>query len=347
MRYSDSFEKSAEYLRLALPLMSRQDAALHPFSYAVWYEFVAGINPALKQAIDEFTRNGEKLDETATVGLYQKFIAELDHESARRVSSGFQRVLTEISKSAEAAGNQAESYGCSLEKWVDDICKTPDIIEKLSGLEDILSDTRQMRGAVMTLAKRLEDSRSEIEELREEVSKARADALADALTGLTNRKGFDLAMNACLTTHDLGSRGLSLVAVDIDHFKQVNDDFGHLFGDKVLRSVAQILKQNVKGKDTAARYGGEEFNILLPDTTLQGAHSLADTIRTSVERCRVRRTDNREAIAKVTVSLGVASYLPGETADSFLSRADEALYISKRDGRNRVTLAAKRQVTRH
>lgn len=347
MRYNDSFEKSAEYLRLALPLMSRQDAALHPFSYAIWYEFIAGINPALKQALEQITRDGKKLDEKTTFELYQKYIAELDHESAHRVSSGFQRVLTAISRSAEDAGHQAAHYGSALEKWVDNIGQTPDLSEKLAGLEDILSDTRQMRSAVVTLARRLEDSLQEIEELREEVSKARAEALADALTGLANRKGFDLAINQCLSSHEPGQRGPSLVAIDIDYFKQVNDDFGHLFGDKVLRSVAHILKQNVKGKDTAARYGGEEFIILLPDTPIQGAQCLADTIRASVERCRVRRTDNHEAIAKVTVSLGVAAYLPGESASEFLSRADEALYTSKREGRNRVTLAAARQATRH
>lgn len=347
MRYKDSFEQSAEYLRLALPLMSRQDAALHPFSYAVWYEFISGINPALKLAVEDITRDGKKLDELMTIELYRKFIAELDGDSAKRVSNGLQRVLTEISKSAEDAESHAAHYGTNLEKWVDTIGRIPGVVEKLVGLEEILSDTRHMRSAVVTLAGRLEDSRHEIEELRQEVSKARADALADALTGLVNRKGFDLAINDCLSNQETSNKGPSLVAVDIDHFKLVNDNFGHLFGDKVLRSVAQILKQNVKGKDTAARYGGEEFFILLPDTPLEGARCLADTIRLSVERCRVRRTDNHEAIAKVTVSLGVASYRSGESANNFLQRADEALYVSKKEGRNRVTLASSQQATRH
>lgn len=339
MRYGDSFEKSAEYLRLALPLMSRQDAALHPLSYAVWYEFVAGINPALKAVLEEMAQQGKKLDDTTTAELYYRHIAEVDAEVAQRISHGFQRVLAEIAQTAAATGDRAGHYGNALEKWVDSIGDSPEWQERFAGLVEIVNDTRQMQGAILTLARRLDDSRHEIEELRQEVSKARADALADALTGLSNRKGFDLAMQNCLAAQEAAGRGPSLLVLDIDHFKQVNDDFGHLFGDKVLRSVAQILKDNVKGKDTAARYGGEEFVILLPDTPIEGARALADTIRASVERCRVRRADNREAVGNVTVSLGVACYRPGESVIDFLGRADQALYASKHAGRNRVTLA--------
>lgn len=346
MRYNDSFEQSAEYLRLALPLMSRQEAALHPLSYAVWYEYVAGFNPGLKQAVDTRTSAGNKLDEASTLAIYRQYVSDLDAEVAQRMSTGIQRVLSEMSQSAETAGQRADQYGNALERWVDTIGELS-VGGEIVGLEDILSDTRQMRSAVVALAKRLEDSRHEIEVLRQEVTRARADALADALTGLVNRKGFDLAIGKCLAGQGEGSRGASLVAVDIDHFKKVNDDFGHLFGDKVLRSVARILKDNVKGKDTVARYGGEEFFILLPDTSIQGAHCLADNIRSSVERCRVRRMDSQETVARVTVSLGVAAYRPGESTESFLRRADEALYASKRDGRNRVTLAGAKTFVRH
>ncbi len=112
----------------------------------------------------------------------------------------------------------------------------------------------------------------------------------------------------------------------------------------MLRAVAQILKASVKGKDTAARFGGEEFVVLLPDTSIDGAQALAENLRSTIERSRIRRSDNQQEIAQITVSFGIASYCAGESANDFVSRVDNALYLSKRLGRNRVTLASERQM---
>jgi diguanylate cyclase len=335
MKYRDSIEKSAEYLRLALPLMSRQSAALHPVSYAVWYEYVAGSNASLRATVDQHLQGGAVLDEKATFEIFRKHIAELDHDLAQRVSEGFQKVLADMSQSASQAGDHADQFGSALERWSAGMAES----EPGAGLGDILDLTRDMQGSITSLKGRLDDSRREIEQLRQEVSKAREDALADGLTGLVNRRGFDMALAACLSAPVADEQGPSLLITDIDHFKRVNDSYGHLFGDRVIRAVAQILKDNVKGKDTAARYGGEEFVVLLPDTPLEGARRLAEKIRAAVERFSIKRSDSNEAVANITVSLGVASYRGGESASEFVARADTALYASKNCGRNRVTVA--------
>lgn len=332
MKYTDSQEKSGEYLRRIIPLMTKQQAAFHPVSYAVWYEYVAGINPQLKSSLDELQKKGAPLDEETVYSLYLKHIAEIDEEVAKRVTSGFQRVLADMSQSAAQAGDQAFKFGAALEQWSDNP-------EGKTGVGTLLENTLQMQEAVGALKSRLDESQHEIERLRQEVSRAREDALADGLTGLTNRKGFDLALAHCLSSIETGSHGPSLLMTDIDLFKKVNDTYGHLFGDKVIRVVAQTLKNNVKGKDIAARYGGEEFVILLPDTPLEGAQQLAEKLRSTVENGRIRRLDNNETIAKVTISLGVTSYRAGENAAQFIERADQALYTSKAQGRNRVTVA--------
>ncbi|MDD5249039.1 MAG: GGDEF domain-containing protein [Rhodocyclaceae bacterium] len=338
MEYSDSVEKSAEYLRLALPLMSRQAAALHPVSYAVWYEYVAGRNAALKAQIDDVMRGGGVLDERATLELFRKHIAELDHELAQRVREGFQKVMADMSHSATQAGDHAHQFGGVLDQLSEGLAEAAPGVGLGEGIDTLREHTRTMQGAVATLKGRLDDSRREIEQLRQEVAKAREDALADVLTGLANRRGFDLALGARLAGREPGEAGPSLLIVDIDHFKRVNDSYGHLFGDKVIRAVAQILKDNVKGKDTAARYGGEEFVILLPDTPLDGARFVAEKIRATVEKCRIKRADSQETVATVTISLGAACYRGGESASDFVARADKALYTSKNRGRNRVTL---------
>jgi len=339
MKYQETVEQSAEYLRLSLPLMSRQAAALHPVSYAIWYEYVAGINKPLKDAIDELTGNGRVLDEAATVELFRKYIAEFDEQSAQRVTAGFHKVLADISRSAAHAGDHADRFGSTLAQWSESQGVAEPDTHAEKGIDKLLMCTRAMQGAISTLKDRLDDSRSEIERLRQEVDRAREDALVDGLTGLVNRKGFDLALAACLSAADKSTHGTCALIADIDHFKRVNDTYGHLFGDKVIRAVAKILKANVKGQDTAARYGGEEFVVLLPETKLDGARALAEKIRLTIEASRVRRSDNNQEIAQITVSLGVAAYCPGETASEFIERVDNALYVSKNQGHNRVTLA--------
>jgi diguanylate cyclase len=196
-----------------------------------------------------------------------------------------------------------------------------------------------MTGAIGTLKARLEASRQQVVELTEEVRRVREEALVDALTGLPNRRAFDRAFSAVLNEAQLDDAGPCLLMVDIDHFKQVNDSYGHLMGDKVLHALGRAFQANVKGKDTASRYGGEEFAVLLPQTSLEGAARLAETLRVTIARSRFRNVDSGEMVGNITISLGVACYCGGESEREFISRADCALYAAKALGRNRVSLA--------
>lgn len=340
MEYRDSIEKSAEYLRLALPLMTRQAAGLHPVSYAVWYEYVSGINPALRQRIDELTRNGQTLDENAVQRLYREHIAEIDETIARRVSQDFEKLMADISASTAQAADEAGSFGQALERWSSDVAAGKSTTPLSHGIADLLEYSRDMQQTVRTMKERLDASRREIAALQQEVRRAREEAMIDGLTGLANRRSFDSTLAECLAASADDTPGPSLLIADIDHFKRINDSYGHLFGDKVIRAIATILRDNIKGKDLAARYGGEEFVVVLPETPLDGAHTLAEKIRRVVENSRIKRSGSNEAVANVTISLGVACRHPGESEQQLIARADAALYQSKQQGRNRVTLAA-------
>jgi diguanylate cyclase len=337
MKYSDSAEKSAEFLRLALPLMAKQDAAMHPVSYAVWYDYVAGRNAVLTACLNELLMADRVLDEKATYEIYQKHVAEFNEEQARQIGAGFQQVMADVSASAAQTGDKAGRFGDALGKWHDDIAAKAG---RSQGVDAVLGLTRDMQGSIALLQTRLDASSSEIERLRRDVIKARAEARTDGLTGLTNRRGFEMAIGDCLAHRTSRDEGPSLLVADIDHFKNVNDSYGHQFGDKVLKAVAQILRDNVKGKDTAARYGGEEFVVLLPDTPPEGARRLAENIRAIVERCRIKRAADNGAVANITISIGIAGFRPGEAAHDLVARADAALYAAKGEGRNRVAVAA-------
>ncbi len=334
MRYNDTPAKSAEYLRQALPLMTRQHTALHPVSYAVWYEYVAGMNKVLKEQIDALAAQERLLDEDTTWHLYCRHIADINEDLARNISADIDQVLANMADSAEVAGDQASRFGDSLARLAVELAQND-----TSGLATIRQEASEMQEAVNTLKQRLEQSQQEIKRLEQEVSVAREDALSDSLTGLSNRKGFDLALAQHLAKLNDESRGICLLMADIDNFKKINDTYGHVFGDKVIQTVAEILRTNIKGSDLAARFGGEEFVIILPETPLEGACALAEKIRSTIARSRIHRNGQEEALESITVSFGVSRYQPSESVNDFIVRADRALYESKHQGRNRVTVA--------
>ncbi|MCK4729091.1 MAG: GGDEF domain-containing protein, partial [Desulfobacterales bacterium] len=122
--------------------------------------------------------------------------------------------------------------------------------------------------------------------------------------------------------------------LDIDHFKKVNDQYGHLAGDDVLEELARLIRQNIRDVDAVGRYGGEEFIIILPKTDLSSALNVTERIRKAIEMAGIK--DSEGNVFSITVSQGLASYKPGEDKHSFISRADDALYAAKENGRNRV-----------
>ncbi|CAM3825613.1 GGDEF domain-containing protein [Roseateles saccharophilus] len=336
MRYVVSVDKSAELLRLAIPLMSRQATALHPVSYAVWYEYVALSNPGLRKAVDESLSEHGRLDEAKTYAIHRRHIAEVDPATAEQIADGFERVLTGVSHSATAAGTQAERYAQALGSLQAGLAHAAE-----EPVAEILRHTAKMAQAMADLQSRLKESQREILDLRSEVHRARHESLVDALTGLANRRAFDQQLATCLLAPNAASGAAGqpcLIMADIDHFKRVNDSYGHAFGDKVLKAVAQVLSSVAADAGTVARIGGEEFAILLPATPMARAEQLAERIRFTVASSCIRRSTGEE-IDSVTVSLGVVAAQPQQLPNELLARADTALYVSKQGGRNRVTAA--------
>lgn len=127
--------------------------------------------------------------------------------------------------------------------------------------------------------------------------------------------------------------------IDIDHFKSFNDNFGHQIGDQVLRLVARTLTDGVKGRDIAARYGGEEFAIILPETPLSAGVTVGNALRKAVATKDVVNRNTGEKLGRITMSVGVAEYVPQENISELIERADAALYTAKQNGRNQVAAA--------
>lgn len=337
MKYTEPVEKSAEYLRLAIMHMARQKAGHHPLSFSVWYEHVSGVNNLLSDELNKLQEKGVLLTDEMTEGLYKKYVSDCDADATQRVHDELEKILANVAVSTREAGERSSQFDHSLVKYSTQLEEKPGV-ESLQGvIKALLSETRSMRTSLSTLQKELTEKTHEMDALKEQLRLVREETIIDALTGLVNRKVFLERFE--LARHVPDAHGnLCLLLADIDHFKNINDNYGHLLGDKVIRQVAQTMSATVKGSDTAARYGGEEFAILLPNTSLTNARKLAEQIRQKVERIRVRRSDNGSTLGVVTISIGVACYRQGDVADALIHRADMALYAAKNNGRNQVMI---------
>ena len=156
-------------------------------------------------------------------------------------------------------------------------------------------------------------------------------ALTDSLTGIGNKRAMDEALRQAGALAERHGAPWSLILCDLDHFKRINDTFGHMVGDHILARSAEQIDRSLRTSDSVYRFGGEEFAVLLPHTGSSDAKDVADRIRLAIEGLRV---DAGESLVSVSASCGVATYLPGEDVDHWLARADEALYRAKDQGRN-------------
>ncbi|MGD9280256.1 MAG: diguanylate cyclase [Desulfobacterales bacterium] len=161
-------------------------------------------------------------------------------------------------------------------------------------------------------------------------------ATTDGLTKLYNSRSFYSQLELEVDRYNRYKHPLSLLLLDIDNFKEFNDNFGHLEGDKVLVRFSQIIKSCLRTNDSAYRYGGEEFTVILPETNGEEAKTVAQRIRASLESEKFRPIPNKNA--KITISIGVTQYFPKEELSAFIRRADKAMYLSKKNGRNRVSV---------
>ncbi|EEF78648.1 GGDEF domain-containing protein [Methylophaga thiooxydans] len=340
MDYSELSDKAAENMRLALPLMKKHGVPMTPDNYAVWYEHVSGANAELSEKLQAMLTDNPILTESQCTGVYEQFFnVEKELVQVVEMRQELARLLKEVISFVYSTVAQTDRSNNHLAELLTRINRDMSPQEVHEVVEQILDETRQAMSNGEQLTERLNTAVAEVQTLKKELDQSKREAKTDTLTGLANRKAFDELVTKVTQDADNSGLDVCILFCDLDIFKEVNDKHGHLVGDQVLKVVSNTLKDSVKGRDLVARYGGEEFSIILLNTSLQNAKILADNIRKEIASKRIQRKDTRESLGQITMSFGVARYVPTEGVESFMQRADRALYMSKRKGRNCVSEA--------
>jgi diguanylate cyclase len=333
----DEHERTMAFAEAALGQMKTLRHTASPRNYEIWYVYATGYNPQLNTVINETLARNGKLTEQELDQLYETYLSHL--KTTDRIDKVGARVVGEIDDVmnliTEALGMTA-SYDASLAGADQQLAAATSREQLVEIIEVLARSTREMRETNRALEKRLSLSKSEISGLQQSLEAIRAESLTDPLTGLGNRKYFDRMIDMTVQTALANSQPLSLLMFDIDHFKSFNDSYGHLTGDQVLRLVGLSLKHVIKGQEVTARYGGEEFAVVLPNTALRQALTVADHIRRTVMAKELKKKSTGEILGRVTISVGVSMLKPGDDTDALIGRADACLYAAKRNGRNRV-----------
>ena len=333
----DEHERTMAFAEVALGQIRSLRQTAVPRNYEIWYIYATGHNAPLNKIINETLARNGNLTEADLEQIYETYLSHI--KATDRIDKVGARVIGEIddvmSLLTDALGMSA-NYDASLNGASEKLsaAKTPDQVKGV--VESLLRSTREMRETNKALEERLMLSKNEISNLQQSLEAIRAESLTDPLTGLGNRKYFDRMIATAVQDALATGEPLSLLMFDIDHFKSFNDSYGHLTGDQVLRLVGLSLKQTIKGQDITARYGGEEFAVVLPNTALRQALTVADHIRRAVMAKELKKKSTGEILGRVTISIGVSMLKPGDDPDALIERADACLYAAKRNGRNRM-----------
>jgi diguanylate cyclase len=324
----------------ALESMEQHQVWPTPVNYELWTHYVADPDGALGREITRLISVGEAFTDHLADELAATYLPKARlNEQIRDAGDALTKELAAVSRAIESAQKSSEAYGQTLASASKSLVEVDEPTDLKAMVDTLATATRRVQRENKSLEKRLTESTSEVAKLREHLEQVRRDATTDGLTQLANRKAFDEELERACAEAEVGGHSLTLAVIDIDHFKNFNDTWGHQTGDQVIRYVASVIGRVGAPPRFAARYGGEEFALIFPRESAAMAAEVLEEIREEVSSRMLKRRSTNDDLGAITVSAGLAELRQGESAHSLMERSDGALYVSKRAGRNRVTNA--------
>ncbi|MBK8543561.1 MAG: GGDEF domain-containing protein [Caulobacteraceae bacterium] len=322
----------------AIDALGAQTLPTTPANYEIWVTHQLGRHPDLSRELQARIARGEPLSAAFLEDLFERYFANT-RLSLQLIEAGesIARELTDVAATLKDAGSEAGAYSNALDTAASQFEQGIDPKTFRAVVTQLAVASRDMAARNKELAEQMAASSRQVDTLQAALQSVKVEALTDSLTGLANRKQFDAALRRRIEEANSGGSQLCLMMCDIDHFKRVNDTWGHLVGDQVIRFIANQMQQMAQGDCLCARYGGEEFTVIMPRKTLREASTFGEAFNRKVKAKVLTRRSTGESLGQVTVSIGIAQYRLGESVSDLIGRADACLYSAKRGGRDRVT----------
>jgi diguanylate cyclase len=328
MSLDENYQVTSNFSELTHDFLSSHLIAPTPVNYSVIYLYISNENELLTAAIDKKLHQGELITTDFIADLFKRYVS-FSQQVENTVLSPFEETLN---KTLDQIGKQvinevnATNNLQKLDKVLTNTTHHKSLEQIVSYLFNTINNTKAQH---QELSKKLSSTQNEMNQLKSKLASSRQEALVDSLTGLLNRRGCDDKLQ------DLDfEKTHSSLAIDIDHFKKVNDDFGHFVGDKVIQRIAKTIQSHVSEHDLAVRFGGEEFLVIMNNKSIVEAQKVAENIRISVSKLKLVQKETNTPLPPISVSIGIAQNSNTPNWTSLFEQADNALYQAKNSGRN-------------
>jgi diguanylate cyclase len=325
--YRETFTESKLLAEKVLEETEKRGVRPNPINFMVWYEYL------LKRDAFVVDRLSEAMDhETIAIELFNHIVSRICVMS--EIDGLVLKLVNEIILDIVDWEGNLSQHSEVLEQALGSLAsKTNDVTVAAFVVQNVVASVKELTSSAKGMKSKMEEVRHEVDHLKKQLEVSHKEAHTDPLTGIGNRRAMDKFIADSLDEDSVDN--FSCVILDLDYFKRINDQHGHMVGDSVLRFIAKLLQQASKGQDFVGRFGGEEFILLLPNTSAANAFTFAEKLRKLLQETNLKLRNTQTSL-KFTASIGVSTYHKGELVTDFINRADNALYVAKATGRNRV-----------
>ena len=333
MNTTDNFQQATQLFSRAQEFLERRAIAPTPINFSVLYIYYSTVNSKLNLAFDKALKDGINVNGIYLDLLFNEYVAN-NNSLDKNIISPFEGALKETLASLDSQVENEQETLLDLEKVNKALGKMKQHKSLHQVVNFLLKSVNDSQTQRKSLSEQLGKTSDEVNNLKNQLEESRQEANIDALTGLLNRRGCEQKL-AELNINDMHS---SLI-IDIDHFKKVNDNFGHFIGDKVIQHVAKIIESTIEDDDIAVRYGGEEFLVVMANKSIEKAHCFAEKIRNAIYKLKLIQRKTSTYLPPISVSIGIAEIEDDNDWLSLFKRSDKALYQAKNSGRNCCVMA--------
>ena len=333
-----AFSRTIKLSQSSLEAARRHGNPPTPTVYDVWYNYASGENREMIDQINRLISSGRTIDEYLLGQLHDQFLDKSgERNELSAATAHFDEQVSRIHATIDTHSDACREFSETLEVTNQSLTNVRSAQGIREAVTSLISKSKAMDERTRDIHRMLDESQKEIEYLQRALEASQQRELLDPLTNVLNRRGFERELIAEIHESEASATPLSLMIVDIDHFKNINDTYGHLIGDEVLKFVGKLLKSHVRPDDVVARYGGEEFAVVLKNCEVGSAAVRAEKFRRALAATTLKVTRSNSILCQITASIGLSQFRKNDGINDLVERSDREMYRSKAGGRNRVS----------